>query len=251
MDVSQPETLPAVDLLHKKINMKTVLITGANKSIGFETARQLLQQGYYVYLGSRDIKKGQQAVSRLHSEGLDQVEAIQIDVDQIASIKAARELLGGKTKVLDVLINNAGIPGKMPQTPPETDISIVKQVFETNFFGVIEVTQVFIDLLRQSPEPRIVNVTSGLGSLTLHNDPAWKHFKVKPVAYVTSKAALSYRFCCQIQPAIAKSGRRWFGTDIVSERLWVFESLMDIGIPSVSWLADISLSGLLSFGLCR
>lgn len=171
--------------------MKTVLITGANKSIGFETARQLLQQGYYVYLGSRDIKKGQQAVSQLHAEGLNQVEPIEIDVDQIESIKAAREMLGKKTKVLDVLINNAGIHGSVPQPPLETDISIFKQVFETNFFGVIEVTQTFIDLLRQSPEPRIVNVTSGLGSLTLQNDPTWKHFVVKPACYVPSKAALN------------------------------------------------------------
>jgi NAD(P)-dependent dehydrogenase (short-subunit alcohol dehydrogenase family) len=171
--------------------MKTVLITGANKSIGFETARQLLQQGYYVYLGSRDMKKGQQAVSQLQSEGLNQVEPIEIDVDHIESIKAAREVLGLKTKVLDVLINNAGIAGNMPQTPLETDISVFKQVFETNFFGVIEVTQAFIDLLRQSSEPRIVNVTSGLGSLTLHKDPAWKHYKVKPASYVTSKAALN------------------------------------------------------------
>jgi NAD(P)-dependent dehydrogenase (short-subunit alcohol dehydrogenase family) len=171
--------------------MKTVLITGANKSIGFETARQLLQQGYYVYLGSRDLEKGQQAVSQLQSEGLSDVEAIEINVDQIESIKAAREALGRKTGVLDVLINNAGVLGDMQQSPLETDISVFKQVFETNFFGVIEVTQAFIDLLRQSPEPRIVNVTSGLGSLTLHSDPAWKYYPVKPACYFPSKAALN------------------------------------------------------------
>lgn len=171
--------------------MKTVLITGANKSIGLETARQLLQQGYYVYLGSRDIQKGQQAVNELHAEGLSQVEPIEIDVDHLESIQAAREILGQKIKVLDVLINNAGISGSMPQTSLETDISVFKKVLETNFFGVIAVTQVFIDLLKQSPEPRIVNVTSGLGSLTLHNDPAWKYYEVKPACYVASKAALN------------------------------------------------------------
>jgi NAD(P)-dependent dehydrogenase (short-subunit alcohol dehydrogenase family) len=171
--------------------MKTVLITGANKSIGFETARQLLQQGYYVYLGCRDLKKGRQAASQLQTEGLTQVEPLQIDVDQIGSIKAAREALGRKINVLDVLINNAGIAGSFPQPPLETPVSEFKQVFETNFFGVIEVTQAFIDLLKQSPEPRIVNVTSGLGSLTLHNDPAWKHYTVKPACYVSSKAALN------------------------------------------------------------
>lgn len=171
--------------------MKTVMITGANKSIGFETARQLLQQGYYVYLGCRDIAKGQKAVSQLASEGLTQVEPIEIDVDRIDSVKAAREVVGGKTKVLDVLINNAGIGGSIPQMSLETDISVFKQILQTNFFGVIAVTQAFIDLLRLSPEPRIVNVTSGLGSLTLHNDPTWKHFVVKPAAYVPSKAALN------------------------------------------------------------
>ena len=171
--------------------MKTVLITGANKSIGFETARQLLQQGYYVYLGCRDMEKGKQAVNELHSEGLDQVEPIEINVDQAGSIKDAREILGRKTKVLDVLINNAGVGGSMPQTPLETGINVFKQVFETNFFGVIGVTQAFTDMLKVSPEPRIVNVTSGLGSLTLHNDPAWKHYTVKPASYVASKAALN------------------------------------------------------------
>jgi NAD(P)-dependent dehydrogenase (short-subunit alcohol dehydrogenase family) len=173
------------------MNMKTVLITGANKSIGFETARQLLKQGYYVYLGCRDIKKGQQAVAQLLSEGLNQAEVIEIDVDQKESVKTAREVIGRKTKVLDVLINNAGISGGMPQTSLETDVRVFKNVFETNFFGVIEVTQAFIDLMRESPEPRIVNVTSGLGSLALHNDPSWKHYVVKPAAYVASKAALN------------------------------------------------------------
>ena len=171
--------------------MKTVLITGANKSIGFETARQLLQQGYHVYLGSRDLEKGQQAVSQLQAEGFSNVEPIAIDVDDIESIKAAREVIGGKAKVLDVLINNAGISGGMPQTSLDTDINVFKQVFETNFFGVIAVTQTFVDLLKQSPEPRIVNVTSGLGSLTLHNDPSWKYYPYKAACYVSSKAALN------------------------------------------------------------
>ena len=173
--------------------MKTVLITGANKGIGFETARQLLQQGYYVYLGCRAIEKGRQAVDQLRAESLNQVEPVVIDVNDSDSIKAARAVVGGKTPVLDVLINNAGIAGAppLPQTALDTDISVFRQVFETNYFGVIEVTQAFIDLLRQSPEPRIVNVTSGLGSLTLQDDPAWKYYQVKPAGYVSSKAALN------------------------------------------------------------
>ncbi|WP_020599441.1 SDR family oxidoreductase [Spirosoma panaciterrae] len=171
--------------------MKTVLITGANKSIGFETARQLLQKGYYVYLGSRDPQKGQRAVDQLKSEGFDRVEPITIDVDNPASIKSAREALGQKISVLDVLINNAGISGGFPQSALDTDIRVFRQVYETNVFGVISTTQAFIDLLKASPDPRIVNVTSGLGSLTLHNDPTWKYYHVKGACYTASKAALN------------------------------------------------------------
>lgn len=171
--------------------MRTVLITGANKSIGFETARQLAQQGFFVYLGSRNGQKGQEATDQLKAEGFDNVEPIVIDVVNADSIKAARETLGQKTAVLDVLINNAGISGGLPQPAVSTASSVAKQVFDTNFFGVIDVTQAFMDLLRQSPEPRIVNVTSGLGSLNLHSDPAWKYYAVKPAYYVSSKAALN------------------------------------------------------------
>jgi NAD(P)-dependent dehydrogenase (short-subunit alcohol dehydrogenase family) len=171
--------------------MKTALITGANKSIGLETARQLLQQGYYVYLGSRDGAKGEQAAAQLKAEGLTEVEPIQIDVADAASVAAARQALGRKTGVLDVLINNAGISGGMPQPALGTDVGLIREVFETNVFGVIEVTRAFVDLLRQSPAPRIVNVTSGLGSLTLHSDPTWKYYPVKGAAYAPSKAALN------------------------------------------------------------
>lgn len=177
--------------VEKYNTMKTVLITGANKSIGFEAARQLLQKGYYVYLGSRDQAKGEKAVQQLQAEGLTAVESITIDVDNVDSIKAARITLGEKTSTLDVLINNAGISGSMPQTPLETESEVFKQVFETNFFGVISVTQAFIDLLKSAPAPRIVNVTSGLGSLTLHNDPTWKYYPYKAAAYMSSKAALN------------------------------------------------------------
>ncbi|MEJ7559654.1 MAG: SDR family oxidoreductase [Pedobacter sp.] len=171
--------------------MKTVLITGANKSIGFETAKQLLQQGYYVYLGCRDLEKGEQAVGQLRVEGLDQVEPILIDVDNPESVKSARLALGAKISALDVLINNAGIAGGFPQNVLETNANVYRQVFDTNVFGVIEVTQAFMDLLKNAEEPRIVNVTSGLGSLTLHSDPTWKYYSVKPVAYLASKAALN------------------------------------------------------------
>ena len=171
--------------------MKTALITGANKSIGFETARQLLKEGYYVYLGCRDLEKGKQAVGQLKSKGLEKVEPFVIDVNNPASVEAAKEVLGSKISVLDVLINNAGIAGGFPQNVLETDVAVYRNVFDTNVFGVIEVTQAFMDILKKSEAPRIVNVTSGLGSLTLHSDPSWKYFSIKPVAYLASKAALN------------------------------------------------------------
>ena len=170
--------------------MKKALITGANKSIGFETARQLLQKGYYIYFGSRNLENGLEAVEKLKAESLTNLEVIQIDVSNDESVKAARVEIGKKTEVLDVLINNAGISGGMPQTA-STDIAVFKQVFDTNVFGVVSVTQAFMDLLQKSAQPRIVNVTSGLGSLTLHNDPTWKYFNVKAAVYNSSKAALN------------------------------------------------------------
>ena len=171
--------------------MKTVLITGANKSIGYETARQLLQKGYFVYLGSRDIKKGEEAANKLKAEGNSNIEAIQIDVTEKNSIEKAKNTLKDKGVPLDVLINNAGILGGMAQAATSVTIDTVREVFETNFFGVINVTQAFLQLMQQSQEPRIVNVTSGLGSLTLHSDPSWKYYQVKGAAYGPSKTALN------------------------------------------------------------
>jgi len=174
--------------------MKTVLITGANKGIGFETARQLLQKGYYIYLGSRNLENGLNAASKLKAKGLNEVEAIKIDVSDQESVNAARAEIGKKTGVLDVLINNAGISGGIPgipQTATGTDIAVFKQVFDINVFGVVRVTQAFMDLLQNSPHPRIVMVSSSQASLTMHNDPAWKFYKYKSAVYHPSKAALN------------------------------------------------------------
>lgn len=159
--------------------MKKALITGANKSIGFEVARQLLQKSYHVYLGSRKLENGIEAVENLKVEGLTEVEAVQIDVSDSASVKAARAEIGKKTEVLDVLINNAGINGGMPQTALTADVDTMNEVYNTNVFSVVRVTQAFIDLLRKSDQPRIVNVSSSQASLTLHSDPTSKYYNHK------------------------------------------------------------------------
>ena len=171
--------------------MKKALITGANKSIGFETARQLLQKGFYVYLGSRDIKRGEEAVEQLKKEGFANVEAVEIDVANTESVKAARTAIGNKTDVLDVLINNAGITGGFPQSALEAAPEQFTAVFDTNVIGVVRVTQAFIDLLKVSPEPRIVMVSSSQGSLTLANNPNGKYYHHKGAVYQPSKSALN------------------------------------------------------------
>ncbi len=173
------------------MKMKSALITGANKSIGYETARQLLQKGYYIFLGSRNTENGVAAVEKLKAEGFTNVEVIQLDVTSDYSVKSARIKIGKKTEILDVLINNAGINGGLPQAALEASIDQFKQVFETNLYGVIRVTQAFIDMLRKSPQPRIVNVSSSGCSLTLHCDPTWKYYTHKAAVYPASKAALN------------------------------------------------------------
>src|SRR5580692_6996614 len=110
--------------------MKTVLITGANKGIGFETAKQLAQLGYFVYLGSRDKMKGLDAVNKLKASGVLNIETIEIDVTNIDSIKKAKQELETKIEALDVLINNAGIAGEQPQTPSLLEIENLRTIFE-------------------------------------------------------------------------------------------------------------------------
>jgi NAD(P)-dependent dehydrogenase (short-subunit alcohol dehydrogenase family) len=171
--------------------MKSALVTGANKSIGFETAKQLARLGYFVYIGSRDKTKGFKAIENLKALGLANVECIQLDVTDINSIKGARQALEAKVQKLDVLINNAGISGGFPQPASKVSIDTLRNVFETNFFGAVQVTQEFIELLKQSDEPRIVNVTTELSSLANHSDPNWKFTKFKPAAYGPSKTALN------------------------------------------------------------
>ncbi|WP_212005710.1 SDR family NAD(P)-dependent oxidoreductase [Chitinophaga sp. HK235] len=168
--------------------MKKALITGANKGIGLETARQLLNAGYFVYIGCRDAAKGAEAAALL---GNTNTAVIPLDVTNIDSIIEAREEIGRTTSQLDVLINNAGILGQLPQTPSAAPQAAIREVFETNFFGVINVTQTFLDLLKAAEQPRIVNVTSGLASLTLHSDPAWVYYPIKSAAYGPSKTALN------------------------------------------------------------
>ncbi|MDR6525629.1 NAD(P)-dependent dehydrogenase (short-subunit alcohol dehydrogenase family) [Chryseobacterium rhizosphaerae] len=171
--------------------MKSALVTGANKSIGFEVTRQLAQKGIYVYLGSRNLQNGMEAVETLKSQGLNNIEAIRLDITDDESVKNARLEIGRKTEVLDILINNAGVYGGYPQTALDATIDQFKTTYDANVYGVIRVTQAFIDLLKKSAEPRIVNVSSSQGSITLHSDPTYKYYDYKSVVYLSSKSAMN------------------------------------------------------------
>jgi NAD(P)-dependent dehydrogenase (short-subunit alcohol dehydrogenase family) len=173
--------------------MKTALITGANKGIGFETAKQLIQQGFYVYLGSRSLENGLDAVEKLQAEGLSAAEAIALDVTNADSVRAAREEIGKKSGFLDILINNAGINGgKPPYTALEAEAEEFEAAFQTNVIGVARVTRAFIDLLRKSSQPRIVNVSTSVGSISLQSNPEWPAYDyAKYAVYASSKAALN------------------------------------------------------------
>ena len=169
---------------------RVALVTGANKGIGFEVARGLGKAGMTVLLGARDESRGQKAAERLKGEGLD-ARPIALDLGDEGTIRDAAAQVEREFGRLDVLVNNAGIavPGDGPLT--RTDLETVRKTFETNFFGTIAVTQAMLPLVRKGAAGRVVNVSSGLGSLALNSDPASPYASVKLLAYNSSKAALN------------------------------------------------------------
>lgn len=170
---------------------KIALITGANKGIGLETARQLGQKGFTVLVGARDTARGQEAVAQLQSEGLD-AQLLPINPTDGASIERAAREVEEKFGVLDVLVNNAGTgsPQDGP-TPFATPQSVLREIYEINVFGLHAVAQAFWPLLEKAEAARLVNVSSALGSLTLHADPSEPFGNYKPLAYDSSKAAVN------------------------------------------------------------
>ncbi len=171
--------------------MKTALVTGANRGIGWEVTRQLAAAGYFVYLGCRDGEAGKRAVEALRAEGQTNAASVSLDVTATDSALRAADDVAASTEALDVLVNNAGILGKRPAGGEPIPVEEIQRVFDTNYFGVIRVTRAFLPLLRKSSQPRIVNVTSELGSLTLQSDPEWSFSRFKSDAYQPSKAALN------------------------------------------------------------
>lgn len=169
---------------------KIALITGANKGLGFETARQLANQNVKVLIGARDETRGREAVEKLQNEGFD-AEFVLIDVTDEKTLEATAKYVGETYGKIDILVNNAGIAVEYGANPGEFSMEKIRQTFDTNFFGVIAVTQNFLPLIKKSDSGRIVNVSSGLGSLAQNTDPNWDFSAVKPLAYNSSKAALN------------------------------------------------------------
>lgn len=168
--------------------MTTTLITGANKGLGFETAGRLVAAGHTVYLGSRDPERGRRAAEQLGAR------LVVLDVTDDASVAAAAKAVeadGG----LDVLINNAGVEqrgaGNTVIGAADVTAEMMRELFETNVFGVVRVTHAFLPLLRRSAAPVVVNVSSGLGSMARVTDPAAPAYAYPGVAYPASKTTVN------------------------------------------------------------
>ncbi len=171
---------------------RVALITGANKGIGKEIARQLGAMDYIVLLGARDEQRGAATADELKAQSID-ARAVKLDVTDEASIQSAARQVGSDFgSVLDVLVNNAGISIDAFGSPASaTELETLRKTYETNVFGVFAVTKHFLPLLKASAAGRIVNMSSGLGSLTENSDPSGQYAQVKPLAYNSSKAALN------------------------------------------------------------
>lgn len=168
--------------------MATTLITGANKGLGFETARQLVAAGHTVYVGSRDAERGRRAAEAIGAR------AVTIDVTDDASVAAAAKTIeadGG----LDVLVNNAGIEARTPDngvvTPGDVTADMMRSLFETNVFGLVRVTHAFLPLLLRSAAPVVVNVSSSLGSTTALADEGRPEHGYPGLDYPASKATVN------------------------------------------------------------
>lgn len=168
---------------------KVALITGANKGIGYEIARQLGSRGATVVIGARDIERGLEASNQLRSSQID-AKPVQLDVIDQKTIDSTAAQIERDFGKLDILVNNAGI--LIDRVPPsQLDIETLRQTYETNVFGVFAVTKAMLPLLKKSTAGRIVNISSGLGSLTQNSDPNYEFAGMKLLAYNSSKAAVN------------------------------------------------------------
>jgi NAD(P)-dependent dehydrogenase (short-subunit alcohol dehydrogenase family) len=169
---------------------RIALITGANKGIGLEIARQLAQAGVHVVIGARHDGRARVAVDDLTDQGL-VAQSVRLDVTDAASIRTAVSKISQEHGRLDILVNNAGIFDPDDGPPSKASIDAIRRVLDTNFIGALAVTQAMLPLLRAAAAARIVNVSSSLGSLTLNGDPSSAYYSAQFIGYNASKAALN------------------------------------------------------------
>ena len=208
-----------------KDSSKVAFITGGNKGLGLETARQLGKLGITVVIGSRDKARGDAAAAQLRKEGI-KVESIKFDVNKTADHKAAYDYFNSHYGRLDILVNNAGIwkEGNPAQNTTLTvSQEVLRETFDTNFFGTVALTQTLLPLIEKSAAGRIVNLSSILGSLTLHADGKSPIASTKVFAYDASKAALN-SFTIHLANALRKTKIKvnsahpgWVKTDMGGE----------------------------------
>ncbi len=166
-----------------------MLITGGNKGLGFEAARRLGEQGWTIFLGSRDVGRGREAADKL-TDGGASVVMVPLDVTSDESVTGAVRLVREHTDRLDVLINNAGATGNVV-APADATVDEIHSVYHTNVYGPIRVTRAFLPLLQAADHPRVVMVSSGGGSFAVVTDPEQPFSKIHELAYSSSKAALN------------------------------------------------------------
>ena len=171
---------------------KIALVTGANKGIGFEVARQLAVSGCTVLLGARNPVLGEAAAAKLKRElNQDGIRYLAIDLEDFATIATAAQAIDADFGRLDILVNNAGMAAQGDGLPSSSSLDAIDRAYRVNFLGSVAVTQAMLPLLRKAPSASIVNVSSGLGSLTKSGNPAWTHVAAKYLGYAASKAALN------------------------------------------------------------
>lgn len=222
---------------------KIALITGANKGLGFEISRQLARLGIKVVMGVRDAIRGEVAVNQLLSDGLD-VEFKCLDVTDAESIEAICVYIDKTYGKLDILINNAGVCLDSGQKSSEVSLEVIRQTLETNFIGAVAITQALLPLIYKSEAGRIVNMSSGRGSLTQHSDPNCHY--AKTLAYNSSKTALNsftVMLAAELKDTAIKVNSAdpdWCRTDMGTEA--ATHSAKE-GADTPVWLATLSAEG--------
>lgn len=225
---------------------QVALVTGANKGLGFEISRQLAKLGITVVMGTRSEEKGSAAVERLRTEGLN-VHLVKLDVTNSDNIEALPKFLQEKFGRLDILVNNAGVLLDWGTKPSELNLDILRQTFETNFFGAFAITKAVLPLIRQSDAGRIVNISSHLGSLTDTLDSNSPYYGFLGMAYQASKTALN-ALTVQLAKELMETSIKvnaatpgWVQTDLGSAEA---DLTPEEGADTPVWLATLPVDGI-------